>query len=246
MDTLKFGLFDVDDPIDERFACDICWSRVYEYPFVLNHVKGPAVHNTAWGFEGIHLVFKAHLDAVYPGTVHSDLRASDLPGTAVWDLRTPPPDGWVNRFDTVLCISTLEHIGGDHTQIIRDNLLPQVRAGGELVVTFDLPGLQLDAVETYTDRRLERPARPLTPKTSRFPDRVTGYVPGDLQVGYLIIRKTRPPLEGAADMGTLEQAVLNLTLRFTAEGVRREDGKTAAEVEEELDALLEEETHAAE
>lgn len=45
----------------------------------------------------------------------------------------------------------------------------------------------------------------------------------------------------------LENELLKLSLSFTAEGKRREDGKTAAEVEAELEAaLLEEDTDGAE
>jgi hypothetical protein len=188
MDVEKFGLFTVGDPTDRAFTCNICWSRIYEYPFVLSQIVGGSVHNTAWGFEGIHLVFKDWLDDLYWDVVHSDLRPSPLPGTCVWDLTTPPPDEWVNRFDTVLCVSTLEHVTGDHAGIIRDNLLPQVRAGGRLVITFDLPGLQLDQVEGLVGCRMVVPDRPVTPVTSVEPDRTLNLDAG-LRVGYLTIRK---------------------------------------------------------
>lgn len=188
MDPIGFGLFSTDDPTDMRFSCDICWSRIYEYPYVLNQIVGETVHNTAWGFEGIHVVFKDRLDSLYRDVTHSDLRSSTLPGTTIWDLRTPPPDMWVDRFDTVLCVSTLEHVTGDHVQIIRDHLLPQVKPDGRLIVTFDLPGLQLDTVETFIGEKLVVPDRPVTPHNSQQPDRLLGLDAG-YRVGYLTIQK---------------------------------------------------------
>lgn len=177
----RFGLFAVDDPVDFTFDCPICWSRIYEYPFAIDHTGG-AVHNTSWGYEGIHIVFKEWLDAHHADVVHSDLR----PGrnTEVWDVTTPPPAEWIDRFDTVLSVSALEEIPGDHWQIISQHLYPQLRDGGRLVVTFDLPGFQLAAVKDALDSELQIPEKPLTPRNSPHPAPF-----GELHVGFLVIRK---------------------------------------------------------
>jgi hypothetical protein len=186
MDCVEFGLFAADDPVDQSFTCSICWSRIYEYPYVLDRIVGESVHNVAWGFEGIHVVFKERLDALYDDVMHSDLRGSHLPATSVWDMRTPPPPEWLGRFDSVLCISTLEHVAGDHAGIIRDNLLSQVAPGGRLIVTFDWPGFQLGPVEEMVGRRLAIPEHPLSPRSSLEPDTVLGLDDG-LRVGFLVV-----------------------------------------------------------
>ena len=160
MKVEAFGLFTTDDPIDWTFDCPICWSRIYEYPFVIGHLRG-SIHNTSWGYEGVHLVFRDWLDTHYRNVVHSDLR-----GPEVWDVRTPPPSKWLGRFDTLLSVSTLEEVDADHPTIIRDCFLPQLKPGGRVVITFDLPGFQLSAVEDWLGRTVDRPSNALTPRNS--------------------------------------------------------------------------------
>lgn len=183
----EYGFFAASDPVDRRFTCDICWSRLYEYPWVLERITGNRVHNVAWGFTGIHLIFKAILDDRC-AAVHSDRRESSLHATTVWDLTTPPRPEWVDHFDTVVCISTLEEVRGDHVAIIRDNLLSQVKRGGRLIVTFDVPGFQVDAVSAWLGRAPDVPADPLTPRTSVEPDRVLG-IGDEWRVGYLVMTR---------------------------------------------------------
>lgn len=174
-----FALFAVDDPLDLAFDCAICWSRIYEYPYVISHLKG-RVHNTSWGYEGIHVVFRDWIDSHYD-TVHSDLR-----GPEVWDITTPPREEWLGAFDTVLSISTLEEVAEDHWRIIEEGFLPQVKPGGRVVVTFDLPGFQLNAVEETLGQQIRVPAEPLTPLNSPRPERTMG-LPNDFAVGRLVV-----------------------------------------------------------
>lgn len=183
MNVVEFGLFDAGDPHDETFRCDICWSRPYEYRFAIDRCGG-SIHNTSWGWEGIHVVFRDWLDSHYSDVTHSDLR-----GPVVWDITTPPPDLWVKRFDTVLSISTLEEVAGNHADIILENLLPQVRDGGRLVVTFDLPGFHLDEVSGALGAALKYPPFPLSPANSvnptpGFPDKKRG---DRWRCGYLVV-----------------------------------------------------------
>ena len=179
MKVEAFGYFSTDDPVDWQFDCPICWSRIYEYPFVIGHLRG-SIHNTSWGYEGVHLVFRDWLDTHHRNVVHSDLR-----GPEVWDIRTPPPEEWLGRFDTLLSISTLEEVAADHSAIIRDHFLPQLKPGGRAVITFDAPGFQLSEVEAWLGQRITLPDNVLTPHNSTRPD-VMGL--GDrFWVGYLVL-----------------------------------------------------------
>lgn len=182
---MEFGLFSPDDPHDMRYACDICWSRVYEYPYVEKRTTG-SVHNTSWGFAEIHERFKGWLDDNFDDVLHTDRRPSHLPKTAVWDVTTPPPNEWIGRFDTVLSISTLEEIrDADHVDIMVNGMMPQVKPGGQLVVTFDLPGFQIERVEKHFDIEIDRPDVLLDPHNSANPVNW----PTTYNVGYLVIRK---------------------------------------------------------
>lgn len=180
MKVETFGYFSTDDPVDWQFDCPICWSRIYEYPFVIGHLRG-SIHNTSWGYEGVHLVFRDWLDAHHRDVVHSDLR-----GPAVWDIRTPPREEWLGRFDTLLSISTLEEVAGDHPGIIRDHFLPQLKPGGRAVVTFDVGSFQVAAVEQWLDCPIRIPDSPLTPFTSPRPEHTMG-LPDDFYVGYVVL-----------------------------------------------------------
>ena len=184
----EFGLFSPDDPHDLAWNCDICWSRVYEYPYVAERVSG-SIHNTSWGFAEIHRRFKGWLDANFDDVVHSDVRPSELARTAVWDVRTPPPNEWINRFDTVLSISTLEEVAkADHVDIMVNGMLPQVKPGGQLIVTFDLPGFQIEQVEDHFGVKAVRPDVLLVPANSVNPvPHWTGR--RAFNCGYLVVRR---------------------------------------------------------
>lgn len=175
-----FGLFSADDPTDPAFDCPICWSRIYEYPFALKWCQG-AIHNTSWGYEGIHVTFKDALDSMFVDVVHSDQR-----GPEIWDITTPPRAEWLGRFDTLLSISTLEEVRGSHPAIIEQNFLPQVKPDGHVVITFDLPGFQLGAVEQWVGQPVHFPPTPLSPDLAR--DKSMG-LPSGYRVGYLVITR---------------------------------------------------------
>jgi ABC-type transporter Mla MlaB component len=64
----------------------------------------------------------------------------------VLDITAQPPEEYINKFDVVINVSTVEEVDADHLEIIK-NLLMQVRVGGYLIITFDLPGMQLRKLE---------------------------------------------------------------------------------------------------
>jgi len=190
MKIVKFGFFDKNDHHDLRFGHEICWSRVYEYPFVLEEIKktgisSPKIHNCSWGFRDIHLVFKTWLDIQY-NTLHSDIRNSTFYNTTYWDITQPSV--YKEEFDIVINISTIEEIPkGDHVQIIK-NHLDQLKPGGYFIFTFDYPGIKLEEVETFVNQKISIPAERLNPKNSVLPDRKLN-LPEEFYVGYMVIQK---------------------------------------------------------
>lgn len=188
MNVKKFGYFSPDDICDMKFQHDICWSRVYEYPFVLNEIKqsgieSPRIHNASWGFRDIHLVFKTWLDVHY-NTTHSDLIHSSLYKACMWDITKPAPQ-FKQQFDIVINVSTLEEVAGDHVKIMQ-NHLNQVKQGGLFIMTFDYPGLQLEEVERFLMTNISIPPIKLSPRNSKLKDNALG-LPDDFSVGYLVI-----------------------------------------------------------
>lgn len=188
----KFGFFSNEDPTDMLFQHEICWSRIYEYPFVLNEIKNsgiinPKIHNCSWGFRDMHVIFKTCLDLNYRNVYHSDITPSTLYNCSVWDITSPPRDSMRNNFDIVLNISTLEEVRHSHIQVL-ENHLEQLTTNGLFVGTFDYPGLQLDEIEQYLGQKIKHFLPRLNPRNSRLPDRVIN-LPNEFFVGYLVIRK---------------------------------------------------------
>lgn len=128
------------------------WSRVYEYPMVMERIdryrkKRGEIHNSCWGWCGVHVQFKEILDLHFSGKIiHSDIRESDLQGTCIYDITLPPRKDFVERFDIVLNVSTMEEVDHNHIEVFW-NLFKQVKSGGHLIATFDLPGLQIDSFQ---------------------------------------------------------------------------------------------------
>lgn len=166
------------------------WSRIYEYPAVLHEIQkfskeaNPKIHNTSWGWEGCHVMFKDDLNSFSSECLHSDLKSSTLPKTTVWNLTTPPLVEWKDSFDFVINISTVEEVNFDHLTIIK-NLLYQVKPGGILAITFDLPGLQLEKIEDFVQTKLQSFDDNITGTNSDQPNNRYAH----LTCGLLVIEK---------------------------------------------------------
>lgn len=143
------------------------WSRVYEYEFAINALKlqisdiSREVHNTSWGFSSLHQLFKYELEKLPFKTLHSDIKKSSLPNTVVYNLKRPVPKNWINKFDVVLNISTLEEIESSQLLVLL-RLLKMTKPGGTLIITFDVPGLKLQYFEEFLGKKLEEPLNPVT------------------------------------------------------------------------------------
>ncbi|MEI6971897.1 MAG: hypothetical protein WCL44_10315 [bacterium] len=187
IEVLEFRRINTADRFEMRFGW---WSRIYEYPMVLDminkHVgrKDICVHNTSWGFEGCHIAFKDILESSYEAVVNTDVQPSELPNTGVWDITTPPRTEYLNHFDVVVNVSTMEEVDCDHLSIF-DNLFSQVKAGGILVCTFDLPGLQLKKFENLFGKVLATAGNDINGKISALPHMKYEH----LTCGIMVVRK---------------------------------------------------------
>lgn len=187
MEVLEFRKITLDDRFDKDYKA---WSRIYEYPLVLEMIKkysdieDPKIHNTSWGWEGCHVMFKNDLDEISDNCIHSDLKKSNLPKTTIWDLTKEPNDDFKNNFDIVINVSTMEEVNFDHMTIF-NNLLGQVITGGLLICTFDLPGLQLEKFETLFDRKIKIFNNEINGGVSILPDNRYKH----LSCGLMVIKK---------------------------------------------------------
>jgi hypothetical protein len=184
---LEFKLFDPQDPFDIRWEE---WSRIYEYEYILNTLtklganSDSELHNTCWGFHGVHVKFKEALEKGYPLTLNSDMKKSDLPKTVEYDLTKKPPKNYLNKFDFVVNVSTVEEIDFPHVEVL-GNLLSMVKKNGYLIVTFDIPGIQLEMVEKLFGSKLSSTKTTLTGLTSILPNSIHR----NLRVGYFIAQR---------------------------------------------------------
>jgi len=181
-----FRFFSESDKKDLKW---IEWSRVYEYEFALQVlypyelVDSAKIHNTSWGFTDLHLAFKEELEKRVSNVVHSDFRKSNEANTTVFDIRGPVPNQWIDKFDLVMNISTLEEIEYSQILVLR-NLLSMTKPGGKVLVTFDIPGFRLGTFERYLRRKIDVPISPV----ELIKEKVSGEK--SLKVGLLLLLKS--------------------------------------------------------
>lgn len=185
--VIEFKLIDTSYKFDYKWGW---WSRIYEYELVLQKLRDLSfskqswIHNTCWGYQGCHILFKTELESNYVNVINSDIQPSLIANTEVYDLKTPCPSDWEGKFDFVINVSTIEEIDHPHIQIF-ENLLRMVKVGGYLIATFDLPGMQLDMFEKLFDQKIESTANPVTGITSPYRMDQFDY----LSVGYFVIQR---------------------------------------------------------
>jgi hypothetical protein len=153
MKVIDFRYMTKTDPYDDSYPH---WSRKWEYPTVLSLIKNlpitnPKIHNSSWGFDvEHHQRFKRELEFEFGiwSVTNSDILYRGIPNTCIHDITQEPNNIFKNAFDVVLNVSALEEIPGDHLTYL-NNLLAQVKEGGYLIMTFDLPGLQLEKIQDF-------------------------------------------------------------------------------------------------
>ena len=180
MKDKKFKQITITEPHDTQYKA--WWSRQYEYPTVLKEIarlkKDPLIHNTCWGWQDCHVMFKNDLEELYgvSSVVNSDLKKSSYPNTCVWNVCEAPLTEWKEAFDIVLNISTLEEVPKDSQPAAFHNMMELVKPGGHLICTFDLPGLDLLKFEGILGSTYQR-------------DSTNGLTNGRLTCGLLVIQK---------------------------------------------------------
>ena len=194
----EFRFLKTDDVYDEKYNW---WSRIYEYPYVLNKLNllgannDSKIHNTSWGFEGCHVTFKNDLDLLYNNVIHSDIKESNLPKTMFYDITKKIEEKYVNYFDFVVNVSTVEEVNYPNNLVI-DNLLEQVKIGGFLIITFDYKindfsnfgngSINLECVEQYMNKKI-KPLEDvcISGEKSLFPQ----IMFSDLRCGVMVLKK---------------------------------------------------------
>lgn len=172
MKILQFRYLNTDDEFDLKYR----WcSRVYEYPTVLKFIDSiyftdMTIHNTSAGYGsdlGFFMKeFICDLNNKYKSVIHSD--------------RLPTPDWNISKFDiindihdvkydVVLNISVIEHINKNDQIKALNNLWSTVKLGGYLILTFDLPAVDLNMIESWCGIKCElKPDNALNGANSKF------------------------------------------------------------------------------
>jgi SAM-dependent methyltransferase len=199
MEVVEFRFLTVADSSDTKYEA---WSRIYEYPLILKKLTElglsttSKLHNTSWGFEGCHVMFKNDLDQFYPNTLHSDIKESHLSSTMYYDITKPIEEKYHNYFDAVINVSTIEEVDFNNIKILK-NLLQQVKPNGYLLITFDydeslsgregIGSMNLNSVSAFLNKTIENtsPSTNITGATSLLS--APRYA--NLQCGLLILKK---------------------------------------------------------
>jgi hypothetical protein len=186
-EVIEFSYIDVNSPFDLKWGW---WSRVYEYELTISTLKklgvrkDSTIHNTCWGYHGSHILFKKELESLSQQVTNSDRLVSEIENTSTHDLRGKVPENWIDKYDFVINISTIEEIAFSHVKIV-ENLLAMTKINGYLIATFDLPGMQLEQIEKLFKRKIQIVENPLRGDNS--PYQMNEY--SGLKVGYFVIRK---------------------------------------------------------
>ena len=196
-ELLEFRKIHLDDSYDELYNDNSAWSRLYEYKMVFDWLeklvdKNSLIHNTSWGFEGVHILFKNKLDSHFPNVIHSDIRKSEFSNTFIYDITKTPEESECNKYDVVVNISTLEEVNFNQIKII-NNLFKQVKVGGYLVITFDIidnykgnGSMDVNALENNLGLKIKQFSNNLNGSNSKLPNQRYSY----LNCGILVVKKT--------------------------------------------------------
>ena len=180
----KFSYFSNSDYYDLKWGQ---WSRIYEYPFVINTIKklwlfNPTIHNTwCWGWD-IHLQFAKELENywIVLNTDNESWHWGILPNNFMkYDLLTKCN----YKSDIVLCISTLEHLR--NPLVALQNLIEATKEWWYLIITLDSPPVDLKQIEDYLWMKCKDIENKVNPKNSVIPN----YAFDTINIVKLVIQK---------------------------------------------------------
>jgi len=188
-EVIDFRFVSTDDKYDLKYKLSDAWSRVYEYKYVYDFIvtqnkENPQIHNSSWGFGGVHVVFRDEIDLI-GNCLHSDINESKLKESYYYDI-TKIDNNLLNKFDFVVNISTIEHLNSSKDMILAiQNLYDQLKPTGYLILTFDYPRVDLDEIEKFLGIKCEKCDNMLNGTNSIYPN--TTYE--NLNIVYLILQK---------------------------------------------------------
>lgn len=189
-EVIDFRFAMSSDFYNKKYCQDGAWSRPYEYPYVVDFIKNNTnvnkikIHNSSWGFEGIHVDFRDELDLIGE-CIHSDIVHSEHRSTFYYDITTENKE-FENSFDFVINVSTIEHLKTANDRITSiENLFKQVKPGGYLILTFDYPRVSLFEIEGLINKKCDKDGIILNGENSINPN--LNYK--DLNIVYLILKK---------------------------------------------------------
>jgi hypothetical protein len=186
-----FRFASINDSYNELYMDESSWSRLYEYKYVFNTINSkknnfPNIHNTSWGYCGIHITFRDELDKI-GNCLHSDIQKSTIRTSYLYDI-TEEHKEFEEKFDFVINISTIEHIKSPEKRIIAiENLFKQVKIGGYLILTFDYPRVNLLEIENLLNYKCEDTPNKLNGNNSLIKNEKYK----DLNIIYLTINKIK-------------------------------------------------------
>ena len=150
MKKIEFRYLNTRDNYNLKFK----WcSRVYEYPTVLNFLESiktdtMMIHNTAAGYaDGLSRMqfdFLDELQERFQFVRNSDREATPQHRIDVFNIVTDKDN---TQYDVVLNISVIEHLPIEQQITALNNLWSIVKSNGYLVLTFDLPAVDLSMIE---------------------------------------------------------------------------------------------------
>lgn len=159
MKIIKYEFITPSFPKDEKY---IHWSRIYEWKYVVDFLKEKkpkSTHNTACGGlnrdDCLHLTFCNDIDNIVENSIHSDVWGRN---NYIGIENKPSGDNFIfydiltkndDFFEAVLNISTIEHLPKNKQIIAIQNLLNQVKVGGDLIITFDYPDVDLEQINKF-------------------------------------------------------------------------------------------------
>jgi hypothetical protein len=171
MKVKQFRFFNSTDPHDQTPN----WSRCYEWKYALEVIReDPSlqrIHNTCCGPDLIHQIFQQRLLETGREAFSSDLVTTPINesfrGYHVYNILEEHPD----KFNCVLCISTLEELkSDDEIRKAFANLVKQTSPGGRLIITCDYPQVKLELLEELVGARCKKEGALLSGATSAFSD----------------------------------------------------------------------------
>lgn len=135
--------------IDKDF---VNWSRCYEWGYVLNILKNKnnlKIHNTCAGPSEIHKSFHDKLVKTNNIVYNSDIFETEINKYFNNFYKYNILEENANKYDIVLCISTLEEMDSKYRKQGFDNLFNQLNDNGRLIITCDYPHVSIKELESF-------------------------------------------------------------------------------------------------